>query len=169
MEPALSPNGLRLAYASNEAGDYDIYLMTLPSGPKKRLALGGSDERQPTWSAGGDKVAFASDYQTGIPKIWSMNADGTLPQMLSSAGPNEDSHPRWSPDGKRILFQSNGVDSDQDGRIDGASPDVNIWTMSYFGSEQTQITGLQLTAGYITDKDPRWSQDGGLICCLRPR
>ncbi|NLC57708.1 MAG: hypothetical protein GX774_12785 [Armatimonadetes bacterium] len=163
VEPALSPNGLRLAYASNEAGDYDIYLMTLPSGPKKRLALGGSDERQPTWSAGGDKVAFASDYQTGIPKIWSMNADGTLPQMLSSAGPNEDSHPRWSPDGKRILFQSNGVDSDQDGRIDGASPDVNIWTMSYFGSEQTQITGLQLTAGYITDKDPRWSQDGSLI------
>ncbi|MDH7569198.1 MAG: carboxypeptidase regulatory-like domain-containing protein, partial [Armatimonadota bacterium] len=163
IEPALSPNGLRLAYASNESGDYDIYVLTLPSGPKVKLSLGTSEERHPTWAPGADKIAFTSDYQTGLPKIWSMNVDGTLPQMLSSNGPNEDRNPVWSPDGQVIAFESNGVDQNGDGKIDSAGGDANIWTMSYFGSDQRPVTAFVTPQGPVVDKDPIWSRDGSFL------
>ncbi|HEX2999946.1 MAG TPA: choice-of-anchor X domain-containing protein, partial [Armatimonadota bacterium] len=162
VEPAWSPNGLRIAYASDEGGDYDIYLLTLTDSTKVKLTLGTSSERHPTWAAGGDKVAFMSD-KSGLSKIWSMKTDGTVPQMLSSDSASEDRNPVWSPDGQTIAFQSNGTDANGDGKIDGVSQDTNIWVMSYFGSQQKPITAYQIKLGVITDKEPAWSRDGSSI------
>ncbi|HYE86131.1 MAG TPA: hypothetical protein VEA16_07235, partial [Vicinamibacterales bacterium] len=53
----LSPDGARLAYASNESGQFDIYLDTFPKpGARVRLTTAGATE--PRWSAGGNELFF---------------------------------------------------------------------------------------------------------------
>lgn len=159
VEPAWSPNGNAIAYASDEGGDFDIYVYTLPAGPKVKLSLGASNERWPTWSPGGDRVAFMSDSQ-GSSKIWSIKIDGTAPQMLTT-GPSDDMNPAWSPDGQHIAFESNGLDTNNDGVIDATGPTTNIWVMSPGGTQQRQMTARQAPyGGGFMNVDPSWTKDG---------
>ncbi|NLB94548.1 MAG: hypothetical protein GX785_02450 [Armatimonadetes bacterium] len=161
VEPAWSPNGLRIAYASNEEGDYEIYLLTLSTGEKAKLPVGPSEERHPTWAPGGDTLAFSSDRE-GLPKIYSMKADGRHLTPLTK-GPSEDRNPVWSPDGQTILFESNGVDSDGDGVIDATTNTTRVWRMSYFGSQQQQLTAFEVPDGTVMDRNPAWNSDGSAI------
>jgi Tol biopolymer transport system component len=54
---ALSPDGRSMAYASDESGQFDIYLDTYPTpGARARLTTGGGTE--PRWSADGKELFF---------------------------------------------------------------------------------------------------------------
>jgi Tol biopolymer transport system component len=54
--------------------------------------------------AGSSKIVFASN-RDGSMQIYVMNADGTGQTRLTNDGSNND-NPRWSPNGTKILFQS---------------------------------------------------------------
>lgn len=95
--PQISPDGKRIVLVSNRAGQgsYDVWvvnrdgsnLMNLtPNTPK-------SSEGAPSWSPGGNQIAFTSD-RTGVNQIYLMEADGTGVQRLTF-----DQHvdrPSWS-------------------------------------------------------------------------
>ena len=71
----------------------------------------------PQYSPDGKRIAFsATTYDLGKGKsnadIWLVNADGNgLRKMTESE--NSDTHPRWSPDGKSLLFVSSRENGDQ--------------------------------------------------------
>jgi len=69
----------------------------------------------------------------------------------------------WSPDGQTILFESNGVDSDGDGVIDATTNTTRVWRMSYFGSQQQQLTAFEVPDGTVMDRNPAWNSDGSVI------
>jgi dipeptidyl aminopeptidase/acylaminoacyl peptidase len=69
-------------------------------------------------------------------------ADGTRRQLTST--PKSDRHPRWSPDGKHILFHSNRSGSNQ------------LWVIGIDGGEARQLTTLSTETGL-------WSRDGKRI------
>lgn len=74
-----------------------------------------------------------------------MDVDGANPHQLTHH-PDGDSHPRWSPDGQRILFSS-----DRDG-------DADIWTIGVDG------TGLRkLTSMPGVEARGSWSPDGSRV------
>ena len=56
--------------------------------------------------------------------------------------PADDTDPVWSPDGTKILFASNGEDTNGDMRIDKVRDDgtYHIWIMNPDGSGQKQLT-----------------------------
>src|SRR5207245_2695180 len=58
----------------------------------------------------------------------------------------KDSHPRWSPDGRRILFESN------------RSGDNQLWVIDVNGGEARQLTTISSEAG-----NGIWSPDGKWI------
>src|SRR3984957_16983514 len=78
--------------------------------------------------------------------IWLAATDGkSEPKALTTSG-KKDRHPRWSPDGKRILFESNRGDNFQ------------LWCIDLGGGEAKQLTSISTEAGNAI-----WSRDGKQI------
>ena len=126
--PAVSPDGKRIAFASDRDGDYEIYVMkAAPEGPKNkpiRLTNNAAIDQDPDWSPDGKRIAFDSD-RDGDAEIFVMNADGTKQKNLTQNSAVTDIDPTWSPDGKRIAFERDGGGVTRDifrMRADGTRP-----------------------------------------------
>jgi Tol biopolymer transport system component len=97
-EPVWSPDCEQIAFASNEDGDWDIYVMQADGGNRQRLVNDDDRprlDRWPTWSPDGQRIAFRS-FRTGNQEIYVMQADGSDPTPLTDNGA-EDTAPAWSP------------------------------------------------------------------------
>ncbi|MFN8499189.1 MAG: hypothetical protein U0641_15175 [Anaerolineae bacterium] len=94
--PRWSPQGNRIAYASNRTGNWEIYTIT-PSGTgdmQVTVSLSGTVASQPTWSGSGGQIAYAS-ANGGVVAITAINADGSgTPTALASGALYA---PAWSP------------------------------------------------------------------------
>ena len=64
MDPALSPDGTRVAYARWES-PHGVFVLDLRTGEEQRVAT-ANEPRGPTWSPAGDRLAFA--HKTGSTK-----------------------------------------------------------------------------------------------------
>jgi len=94
------------------------------------------------------KIVFASN-RDGSRQIYVMNGDGSNQVRLTFSGANDD-FPRWSPDGAKILFQS-----DRDNPDSGCN---DIYMMNADGSGVTR-----LTSDPNDDSMATWSSDGSKI------
>ena len=109
------------------------------------MSTQSSNDRGPTWSPDGSKIAFYTiDYD-----IFSINADGTGATNLTNSAEPE-MQPAWSPDGSKIAFA----------RHTGGK--YEIFVMNANGSGQTS-----LTAASNSSMAPAWSLDGRYIAFER--
>lgn len=102
----------------------------------------------PIPQAGSSKIVFTSN-RDGFIQIYVMNSDGSGQARLTTDGSNND-NPRWSPNGAKILFQS-----DRDNPGSGL---YDIYVMNADGSGQTR-----LTTDANDDCAAAWSSDGTKI------
>ena len=112
IQPSWSPDGGRIAFASNRnGGNYQIYVMD-SNGKNVRRLTAGINDRNPAWSPGGQKIAFTGigDEEIGREnrkaKIYVVTPDGTNLKKLAGHIPSTDLDPAWSPDSQRIVFAS---------------------------------------------------------------
>ncbi len=96
-------------------------------------------------------IAFASDRDGGVPEIWTINTDQSNPHQLTQI-PEGACQPKWSPDGKRLVFIS-PCKGDQDSYIHSS-----IFIINADGSGLAPLTTIP-GGGY----DPAWSPDGQSI------
>ena len=152
--PACSPDGCLIAFLSERDGNGEIYVMNADGSGQTRLTDNPAIDSEPAWSPDGKRIAFTSD-RDGNSEIYVMSADGSGQTNLSN-NPAGDwlSIPEqafylpsaWSPDGKRIAFESS-----RDGNGE-------IYVMNSDGTGQTNLTNNP--AG---DSTPAWSPDGSRI------
>lgn len=88
VEPMFHPNNLHLVWSSNRTGDYNLYRALYRNGALvTQLNSESSNERQPSFSADGNKIFFTSDRDdTAAPvttEIYSMAANGTGQTRIS--------------------------------------------------------------------------------------
>lgn len=78
--PAWSPDGTRLAFASNRDGDFEIYV--LEGGPIRQLTDDPGLDTWPCWSPDGNRLAFTS-HRDGNYEVYLTDAAGGEPANLS--------------------------------------------------------------------------------------
>ncbi|MGH9968305.1 MAG: PKD domain-containing protein [Pyrinomonadaceae bacterium] len=102
----------------------------------------------PMPQAGTTKIVFTTN-RDGRRQIYSMDSNAANLSRLTNNLSNDD-HPRWSPNGTKILFQSD--------RDDPANGNQDIYVMNADGTAQTR-----LTTDAADDCNAVWSPDGTKI------
>jgi Tol biopolymer transport system component len=99
-DPALSPDGRLLAYASDRSGEehLDIWVQQLAGGEPLRLTRDAGDDSQPAFSPDGTTIVYRSERDGG--GLYTVPTLGGQPRFLARDG----RFPRYSPDGKLISF-----------------------------------------------------------------
>jgi Tol biopolymer transport system component len=120
-----------------------------------KLTSGAADSGWAVWKPGGAKLAFDSNRSDPDPSdpnaindIFKMNPDGTGVVKLTDSK-SYDSGPGWSPDGRKIAFESDRAN--RQGR-----PEIHV--MDGDGTNVRRVTTLPADA--IIDSAPRFSPDG---------
>ncbi len=73
--PALSPDGSRLAVGVGPHGSRDIWIYDLKRGTASRLTFNPADDTGPAWSVDGSRIFFSSD-RAGRVNIYQQSANG---------------------------------------------------------------------------------------------
>jgi Tol biopolymer transport system component len=130
--PAWSPDGMRLAFACQEAtgANRDICTADAKGRDHVRLATGAGDDDAPAWSPDGLWIAYVSrpDCSEPIPCLQSsisiIASSGGEPAHAVTNGAEDDRYPAWSPDGQTLAFVRND----------------EIWLMTSDGRNQARLT-----------------------------
>ena len=155
-DPALSPDGTRVAFAWNGGSGeaMSIYLQLVDSGAPLRLTNAGeAEDRVPAWSGDGTRVAFTRKAG-GTCRIFVVPALGGAERALGACGDPEYRHLAWSPDGAWIAFAARGASSAL--RIELLSPET---------SARRVLT--HPPAGILGDSSPAFSPDGNTVLFTR--
>jgi TolB protein len=142
-----------LAFVSTRDGDYAIFEMNADGGAQQRLTPREDDvsspgrlffQIEPAWSPDATRIAFSS-RRSGTFDVFTMSADGTQSEQLTSGKPN-DSHPSWSADGEQIAFARDG----------------DLYVMGADGAGARRISDP-----LAEEREPAWSPDGQWIVYVR--
>jgi TolB protein len=155
--PAISPDGSRIAFASNRSGNWDIFVMSSSGGQALQLTSDPTSELHPTWSPDGQRIAFCRLGQvSGRWELWVQEVANPRSAEFIGYG----LYPRWCPvsgtghDGRdRIVFQRARERGDRA---------YSVWTVDYRPGDVTSPTEV---ASSPTEAliNPAWSADGRWI------
>lgn len=121
VEPAISPDGRRVAFSSDRTGAPMIWVMNVDGTGLERLTHAGKYNSSPSWSPDGSKIVFAGQ-DTSKFDIFTIDMTGpskgkltrlTSAKMENGAGWSNNEFPSFSPDGRHVLFMSNRTGKNQ--------------------------------------------------------
>jgi TolB protein len=95
VNPAWHPDGQHLAFAWTRGfapGNYNLFVMDVATRQFNQLTHGAGRNENPSWAPDGRHLVFSSN-RSGSTQIWTMLADGTQLQQLTTQGQN--SMPVW--------------------------------------------------------------------------
>ncbi len=136
--PEWSADGQKIVYTNRSKGGFGyIYTVNADGTGNTKVTTTGTDYYG-TWSPAGNKIAFQNPTFSPL-HIWTMNADGTGRTQVGST-PEGEASPAWSPDGQKLVFES----QDSAGQAD-------ILAMNADGTGIAHVTNDS-----AFDSDPDW-------------
>ncbi len=170
--PSWSPDGKRIAFISDRDGHphripgwftSEIYVMNADGSNQQNLTNNPADDRDPSWSPDGKRIAFMS-RRDGNNEIYVMDADGGNQQNLTNnPDPNghpNDEEPSWSPDGAHIVFTAR-----REAHFENKfAVTYEIYVMDANGENQQRLTNNR-----NNELLPVWSPDGKRIAFVSDR
>lgn len=151
FEPALSPDGKTLVFASSRDGNAELYAMTLADKQQRRLTESPRDDWGAAWSPDGKTLAFLSD-RDGAPRLYRMAPDGGAATRMTTEAAEKavEDQPRWSPDGTTLAF------------LRGEGPALSVELVDVATGKVRSLT----PAG-ASDLDFAWSPTGSHLAIIR--
>ena len=169
-QATISPDGSMLAFVSTREGGFaNIWVQDLSRSERRArpIARTNAGSFRPSWSPDGKWIAFTSDRDTKRARwdggwelvqstaLYIVRADGSSLRRLTELGGYAGS-PRWSPDGRRIMFYRSTPQDVYPGRFGRNRPSVS------------QIVSLDVESGAVHEYTsgpglkvaPQWLPDG---------
>jgi eukaryotic-like serine/threonine-protein kinase len=158
LQPTWSPDGRQVAFVRArqpsvklQPGDVfglfqdgDVWLLDLASGAENKLV---ENAFNPAYSPDGQHIAVDASWASPR-RIWLLDRQGHNPQQITTDTSEEVAHvaPRWSPDGRKIVFQNL------------ARTKFDIRTVNLDSKQMNWITN-----DFFTNIRPAWSPSGKFI------
>ena len=147
VQPAVSPDGTRIAFASNRGGNWDIWIISVDGGPAVQVTRDPSDDVHPSWSPDGRLLIFCSlSVISGQWELWITDATAGSTRRFIGYG----LFPEWSPTEDTILFQR---------ARERGNRWFSIWTLKLVDGEPRYPTEVASSATEAIIL-PTWSPDG---------
>jgi Tol biopolymer transport system component len=145
--PSLSPDGKRLVFSSLNK----LWIMDMPSGTPKRLTDSTIGEFMPTWSPDGSQIAYVTWSREGG-HIYRVASNGSSKPVQITRRSAYYSFPVYSPDGAKVVFVSGGISDQLFSDLRMHDPDVLPDARMAAENQESEILGLNPSAGL----DLRW-------------
>jgi Tol biopolymer transport system component len=158
LQPTWSPDGRQVAFVrARQPGvklqpgdvfglfqDGDVWVLDLASRAENKLV---ENAFNPAYSPDGQRIAVDASWASPR-RIWLLDRQGHNPQQVTTDTSEEVAHvaPRWSPDGKKIVFQNL------------ARTKFDIRTVNLDSKQMNWITD-----DFFTNIRPAWSPSGKFI------
>ena len=143
--PKYSPDGTRILYYCFRGDNSEICIMDANGSNEIKLTTDIRADLFPMFSPDGSKITFSRNSiditENFDDDIWIMKSDGSDPVDITNIYNIHSSQGSWSPDGTKIVFQTN-----QDG-----GNNYNIYVINVDGTNRTR-----LTTNPTHDTEPMW-------------
>jgi Tol biopolymer transport system component/DNA-binding winged helix-turn-helix (wHTH) protein len=149
IQPAWSPKGEFIAYASDQSGNLDIWVQPVSGGRAIPVTTDPAADSAPAWAPDGQHIAFRSERDGG--GIYLVGAFGGGERRLASVG----QRPRWSPDGTRLLCLS-----ETGQQMDWAEKHIYVLTVD--GGPPKEVL-RSFSKGLVKSPSVAWHPDGERI------
>ncbi len=152
FSPSISPDGRSVAFASDNDGDFEIYLYDIDTGLSSQLTENsGFIDTDPDWNPTGDKLVFSSDRATPARNElftldpFASDIEASVVRVTDSRGNNV--QPQWSPTSNEIVYLN----------VNGESMGIRLTTES-----GTSVRELTNRSDWVYTP-PSWTSDGNYI------
>jgi Tol biopolymer transport system component len=151
VTPAVSPDGRRIAFAGDKAGQLDLYVMNVDGSGRRQLTSDLGQDLYPAWSPDGGSLLFTwtGSEPSSPTMLVVIGADGSGRRELLVDGWGGE----WSPDGRRIVFTGT------------SSRLLGLYLTDSDGSNVTSLR--EVCDAACNDFLPRWSPDGQSLAFTR--
>ena len=132
--PVWSPDGKRIAYASDMYGNFDVYTLSLDGGATERVTTGSADEFPFAYTPAGDSLIYRAQempahksalfYTRWTSQLYRIAVSGGREQLYL---PMPAASMSFAPDGKTLLFEDVRGNEDEARKHHTSSIARDIW------------------------------------------
>lgn len=162
LSPNWSPDGSRIAFASDRDGKSDIWILEISSGALSRLTDSATPANAPSWSPDGSQIAYLADFGQSVfisATVVVRNLASGQETVISEAifGP---SAPVWSPDGSVVaIYHRKPMNS----RFREGHNAINLLPVSGTGEKRWVSPVEDMSLGRRQFIRPAWSVDAEMV------
>jgi tricorn protease len=104
--PRFSPDGNWVAFSSNRAGNYDVYVVAATGGEPRQLTYHSADDNVVGWTPDGKNIVFSSTRGNGafptVATLWQVPVAGGIERAVDT---DWGAWASYSPDGAKLAIQ----------------------------------------------------------------
>jgi tricorn protease len=170
--PVWSPDGSKIAFASDRHGDYDIFVMPARGGAATRLTFHSADDYPASFTPDGANVLFSSgrlDAQSMVgyprrgsqPELYSVALSGGMPrQVLTTPA----LYAVWNAAGTKMIYSDEKGLENEWRKHDTSSFARDVWVYDAATGQHTRLTEFG-----ADDRQPVWAPGEKAIYYLSER
>ncbi len=167
--PIWSPDGQKIAFASDRFGNFDVFVIDSNGSGARRLTHHSGNDIPWDFTPDGEHVIFSSprnDLASSVRfpnkglfgKLYQVPTAGGRSILVSTAGFQ---HANYSPDGNKIVFQDRKGYEDEWRKRHTSSVTRDIWVFDKSENSYTQLSDFE-----GEDREPLFSSDGNTVFYL---